>query len=209
MKSLTCIAVIALFATACHDKQELTAPPPPLRPEPEPLVKTDGNQQKDCEPTSEKEELKPISFDQRSIPEGTRLAEEAKAKLRMASSGEVDRTTREEYKTDAVLILKTALAADPYNVPATYALAGAYAGMGRAQCSLNLLTRLLQLRLHASKKAEVEAHLDKMLGRKQPLDPEFMEMRSNPNFRALIAKMCQGTNDPNCVYGGQRDNRER
>ena len=202
------LALVLLFA-ACHEKQELTAPPPPLRPEPEPVVKKTNSEQKACEPTNEKAELKPIAFDQRSIPEGTRLAEEAKAKLRLASSGEVDRRTREDYKTEAVIILKTALAADPYNVPATYALAAAYAGMGRAQCSLNLLTRLLQMRLHASKKPEVEAHLDRLLGRKQALDPEFMEMRGDDRFRTLIAKMCQGTNDPNCVYGGQKDNRER
>ncbi|HEY5933713.1 MAG TPA: hypothetical protein VIU61_03740 [Kofleriaceae bacterium] len=201
--------LLLLLFTACHEKQELTAPPPPLRPEPEPVVKKKDSDQKDCEPTNEKDELKPIAFDQRSIPEGTRLAEEAKAKLRLASSGEVDRRTREDTKTEAVIILKTALAADPYNVPATYALAAAYAGMGRTQCSLNLLTRLLQMRLHASKKAEVEAHLDRLLGRKQALDPEFMDMRDDPSFRGLIAKMCQGTNDPNCVYGGQKDNRER
>lgn len=206
---MTRLVFALLLFGACHEKQELTAPPPPLRPEPEPVVKKSGNDQKDCEPTTEKDELKPIAFDQRSIPEGTRLAEEAKAKLRLASSGEVDRRTREDYKTEAVIILKTALAADPYNVPATYALAAAYAGMGRSQCSLNLLTRLLQMRLHASKKAEVEAHLDRLLGRKQALDPEFMDMRDDPNFRGLIAKMCQGTNDPNCVYGGQKDNRER
>ena len=203
------LLLVALVLAACHEKQELTAPPPPMRPEPEPVVKKTGSDQKDCEPTSEKDELKPMPFDQRSIPEGTRLAEEAKAKLRLASSGEIDRRTREDYKTESVILLKTALAADPYNVPATYALAGAYAGMDRPQCSLNLLTRLLQMRLHASKKTEVDAHIDRLLGRKQALDPDFMEMRANEGFRKLIAKMCQGTNDPNCVYGGQKDNRER
>ena len=207
MRSFTRVALVALVLVGCGKKGELTAPPPPLRPEPEPIVKRDKNEQQDCEPTTEKDERKPISFDERSIPEGTRLAEEAKAKLRLASSGEVDRRTREDYKTEAVIILKTALAADPYNVPATYALRGTRAWGARSD--LNLLTRLLQLRLHGSKKVEVEAHLDKLLGRKQPLDPEFMEMRSDERFRTLIAKMCQGTNDPNCVYGGQRENRER
>jgi hypothetical protein len=34
-------------------------------------------------------------------------------------------------------------------------------------------------------------------------------MRRDKGFRELIAKMCEGTNDPNCVYGAQREGRER
>ena len=56
---------------------------------------------------------------------------------------------------------------------------------------------------------EVEAYIDKLLGRKQALDPDFFEMRRDKGFRELIAKMCEGTNDPNCVYGAQKDGRER
>ena len=103
----------------------------------------------------------------------------------------------------------TALNADPYNVRATYSLAAAYARIERRQCSLNLLNRLLQMRAHQSKRADVEAALDRLLGRKQPLDPDFADMRTDDRFRQLIMKMCEGTNDPNCVYGAQRDNRER
>jgi hypothetical protein len=29
-------------------------------------------------------------------------------------------------------------------------------------------------------------------------------MRRDSRFRELIAKMCDGTNDPNCVYGGEK-----
>ena len=65
------------------------------------------------------------------------------------------------------------------------------------------------MRPHPSKHAEVESAIDKLLGRKQALDPDFSQMRRDDRFRALIMKMCEGTNDPNCVYGAQRDNRER
>jgi hypothetical protein len=34
-------------------------------------------------------------------------------------------------------------------------------------------------------------------------------MRRDSRFRELIAKMCADTNDPNCVYGAQKANRER
>ena len=189
----------ALFSSACHEKQEVTAPPPPLRPEPEP--KPEVSTQRDCDATDPAAELKAISFDQRSIPEGMRLADQGYAKLNSAKSAEVDRLTREQYQTDAVVDFLTALAADPYNVRATYGLAAAYAVIGRKQCSINLLTRILQMRTHPSKKPDVEGAIDKLLGRRQPLDPDFSDMRRDSRFRELIAKMCEGTNDASCVYG--------
>lgn len=214
MKRLFCLFLLAssvtTSVTACHEKQELTAPPPPLRPEPDPVPVVKDVVQKDCEPVENNSgELKPIEFTERSIPEGAKLAEQAKGELRTAESAEVERATREQYISDSVEHFITALSADPYNVTATYNLAAAYARIGRKQCSINLLTRMLQMRPHASKHAEVEQHLDRLLGRKQVLDPDFSEMRKDARFRALIAKMCEGTNDANCVYGAQRENRER
>ena len=38
---------------------------------------------------------------------------------------------------------------------------------------------------------------------------DWVAAERSPEFRDLIKKMCDGTNDPNCVYGAQRDNRER
>lgn len=205
---MTRLLLIAfVLATGCRGKQEPTAPPPPLRPEAEPT--NDVAVAQDCEPTDPSMELKPLSFDERSIPEGQRLADQAYTMLAGANSAEVDRLTREQYQTDAVRDFLTALAADPYNVKATYGLAAAYAKMGRKQCSINLLTRMLQMRPHVSKKAEVESFIDRLLGRRQALDPDFAEMRRDRGFRELIAKMCEGTNDPNCVYGAQREGRER
>jgi hypothetical protein len=201
LKHLLFASLCLVGAAGCHEKQEVTAPPAPLRPEPEP--KPDSSVAKDCEPTDPSMELKPLGFDERSIPEGQRLADQAYATLNSANSAEVDRLTREQYQTDAVRDFLTALAADPYNVKATYGLAAAYAKIGRKQCSINFLTRMLQMRPHPSKKAEVESYIDKLLGRKQALDPDFAEMRRDRGFRELIAKMCDGTNDPNCVYGAQ------
>ncbi len=208
MRHLSQLALVALALAACSKKQEITAPPPPLRPEAEP-VQREKVVAKDCDPTEPEDELKPISFDERSIPESSKLAEQARTELKTAESAEIDKLTREAYITDAVEHLITSLAADPYNVTATYLLAAAYARIDRPQCSINLLTRLLQLRPHPSKRAEVEVQLDRLLGRRQPLDPDFASMRDDARFRTLIRKMCDGTNDANCVYGAQKTGRER
>lgn len=193
--------LIVIALAGCHEKEESTLPPPPLRPDPVP--KDNVAVAKDCEPTDPASEPKAMPFDERSIPEGMRLADQAYAKLSGANSAEVDRMTRENYQSDAVNDFITALAADPYNVKATYGLAAAYAKIGRKQCSINLLTRLLQMRPHYSKKVEVGKYIDKLLGRKTVLDPDFADMRRDNRFRELIAKMCADTNDPNCVYGAQ------
>jgi hypothetical protein len=206
MRMVKLVLGVVLVA-ACH-KQVMTPPPPPLRPEPEPKA-TETKAQKDCEPTDPSAELKALTFDERSIPEGMRLADKGYVELTASSSGEVDRPTREGDITDAVNDFLTALAADPYNVKATYGLAAAYARIGRKQCSINLLTRILQMRPHPSKHAEVEAQIDHLLGRHQALDADFADMRRDERFRLLIEKMCEGTNDANCVYGGQKENRER
>lgn len=206
--ALGVLASLTLFGVGCGGKQEMTPPPPPLRPEPE-GGPPKSLSQKDCEPTDVDSGIKPLSFDERSIPEGMRLAEQGRSELRTARSAEVARATAEDTMATAVRDFINALKADPYNIEATYSLAAAYATMGRYQCTINLLTRLLQMRTHPSKHAEVEAHIDHLLGRKQALDGDFADMRGESRFRALIQKMCEGTNDANCVYGGQRDNRER
>jgi hypothetical protein len=201
-------ALLVLLVVGCQPKQELTAPPPPLRPEPEPKA-AQAKAQKDCEPTDPQAELKPLTFDERSIPEGMRLADQGYSELNSSRSPEIDRVTRESQITEAVRDFITALAADPYNVKATYGLAAAYARIGRKQCSINLLTRILQMRPHYSKHAEVEVQINHLLGRGQVLDPDFADMRRDERFRTLISKMCEGTNDPNCVYGAQKEGRER
>jgi len=205
------VSVVSLSAAlaGCPKKQELTAPPPPMRPEPDPPPPKAAPVAKDCEPTQPGSELKPISFTERSIPEGSKLASQALGELKTAESAEIERSTREQYITDAVENFITALRADPYNVSATYNLAAAYARIGRKQCAINLLTRLLQMRPHPSKAEDVEHHLDRLLGRKQALDPDFSDMRGDERFRTLISKMCEGTNDANCVYGAQPKNRDR
>src|SRR4051812_36337188 len=101
MRRALLVAFAVMSAWGCHGKQELTAPPPPLRPDPEPPPPT-VKEQKDCEPTDPQAELKPLTFDERSIPEGMRLADEGYASLNSSRSAEIDKLTREQQITDAV-----------------------------------------------------------------------------------------------------------
>ena len=196
-------ASIVLFVTlaGCAKKQELTLPPPPLRPNPV-AVAAPKEQGKDCEKTDPSHELKALEFGQRSITEASKLADEGHRSLKASETAEIDRPTREADITDAVRSFITALAADPYNVAATYDLAAAYARIQRNQCAMNMLERVIQMRTHPSKKADVDAVLDRLLGRKNtPLDGNFANLRLDERFRLMISKICEDQNDANCVYG--------
>ncbi len=197
-------ASLLLVLLASCGGGKLTPPPAPLRPVAKPVDKPPpvAARPADCDPTDPAEKEPSKSFAQRSIPEAERLAREGDEFLKQAQTDGIDRATREALIEDAVKGLITALLADPYNVLATYKLAAAYARIDRKQCSINLLERLLNMRDHESRKAQVEARLDQLLGRnRQPLDPDFSDMRGDRRFRDLIARMCEGSADPACVFG--------
>jgi hypothetical protein len=181
----------------------LNPPPPPLRPKPVDIDKPRGSiARDDCEPADTADEDPAKTFGQRSIPEAEKLAQAGVSKLKAAGTKEVDRQTREQLITESVDDFNTALLADPYNVTATYHLAAAYGRVGRVQCSINLLKRLLLMRDHASRKDAVADKLDSLLGRnRQPLDPDFNDMRGDVRFRSLIERMCERDKDKECVLG--------
>lgn len=200
---LAVCVVGALTVTACGGAEEIAPPPPPLRPKPVEVAKARHAQAKDdCEVTDPADEDPAKAFGQRSIPEAEKLAQQGVANLKAASTKEVDPQTRESLVTDAVQLFITALLADPYNVTSTYYLAAAYGRIGRVQCSINLLKRLLQMRDHASRKEDVAEKLDMLLGRnRQALDPDFNDMRNDVRFRTMIERMCEHEKDKDCVLG--------
>jgi hypothetical protein len=193
--------VLVAVVPACGGSQKAPPPPPPLRPAPivQPAAAAAAA---DCEPTDPTRNLPAKIFQQRSIDEAKKLAAASLSKLQAAAAPDLERSAREQLLREAVDGFITALLADPYTVNATYNHAAGYARVGRRQCAINLLTRLIQMRDHHSRKDEVEAKLDRLLGRKKTaLDPDFHDMRDDQRFRALIAKMCEGSSDSACVFG--------
>ena len=193
-------AIVLVLLVACNAKQVITAAPPPLRPEPEPTA-AKPTAAKDCDPIEESKAPPAWQFGQRSINEAGHMADDGVAMLADGTNSANPTKTREDAMSRAVTQLIGALAADPYNVKASYALASAYARIQRPQCAINLLTRLIQMRSHRSKQGEVEAALDHLLGRKQALDPAFAELHTDARFRKLITTMCAESSDPSCTGG--------
>jgi hypothetical protein len=195
-------ALSVLVLAACG-AGSMSPPPPPLRPKPVDVDKPRNTTARDdCEPADTADEDPAKTFGQRSIPEAEKLAQSGLAKLKAGGGKDVEPQTREQLITESVDDFITALLADPYNVTATYHLAAAYGRMGRVQCSINMLKRLLLMRDHASRKDAVADKLDLLLGRnRHALDPDFADMRGDVRFRSLIERMCERDKDKECVLG--------
>ena len=201
MNRIASVALVSLGGALGCNGGAGAAAPPPLRPaSPEDLAKkTSKDARHDCDPIDPSAEQPARTWQQRSVADGERLARQAVGKLTAAESSSLDASARQSLIGEAVNDFITALLADPYNVSATYNLAAAYARIDRKQCSLNLLSRLLEMRNHASRKDEVAAKFDRLLGRnRQPLDPDFNEMRGDARFRELLASVCDSSTDAGC-----------
>jgi tetratricopeptide (TPR) repeat protein len=188
--------VMALFAmvlatSACNKRGPVLPAPEPRRPK-EVKVET-RDAPKDCQVVDIKTLPSAVPYTERSITEAKNLAAEGFDMLQRADDRQKPKLEREGLLTDAVERLITALRADPYNVHATYNLAAAYARIDRPQCAVNLLERLVELRKLPSQKDEVEAKLDRLLGRgryKRKMDPDFRRMRDQTGFREVVKKFC-------------------
>jgi hypothetical protein len=198
--SILMAAVVAVCA--CSKKGPVTPAPEPRRPK-EVKVQKDDSAPADCRPTDPRALPPSVSYKERSTIEAKNLAEQGFTLLQQAEDSKVPRIERENMVTEAVDLFITSLAADPYNVHATYNLAAAYARIGRSQCAVNLLERLVELRAHRSQKDEVEAKLDRLLGRgkyRRKMDPDFRRLRDMEIFRAVIKKFCPSLSSDSPLY---------
>jgi hypothetical protein len=187
---------VAVLVSACGGPPK--EPPPPLRPKELRTEKVERSQRTDCDPIDPYDGLPAMKFDERSIEEAENLANQGFNLLKQSQARGLEREETERMIDQSVSRFITALLADPYNVHATYHLAAAYARIGRAQCAVNLIGRLLPLRGLRSQKARVEEKLDRLLGRddfKGRLDPDFFDLRDDKRFRALIKRFEPGAEE--------------
>jgi len=184
---------VAIFAPACGGPPKL--PSPPLRPKELRTQRVERSQRTDCDPIDPYDGLPAMKFDERSIEEAENLANQGFNLLKQSQARGIEQEQKEYAIDQAVNRFITALLADPYNVHATYHLAAAYARIGRAQCSVNLIGRLLPLRGLRSQRDRVEEKLDRLLGRddfRGRLDPAFFDLRDDKRFRDLIKRFDPG-----------------
>jgi hypothetical protein len=187
----TVLGASLLWLGACGPKGPVPEAPAPRRPKEVAGKRDTAGIPDDCKPTDPSTLPPPVAYRERSIIEAKNLAEEGFDKLHRAEDPKLPRQEQEQLVDDAVDTLITALLADPYNVHATYNLAAAYARIGRGQCSVNLLDRMVALHRLPSHHDEVEEKLDRLLGRgkfRNDLDPDFHELRDQEMFREVIKK---------------------
>lgn len=180
-----CLAAVALGGCGGG---AIKAAPPPLRPEPRAVQAQPVQERSDCDAVLPSDGPAALTYAERSVEEAENLANQGSDLLQQSAPAE-DQAQNERLLEQAVHRFITALLADPYNVNATYNLAAAYARIGRAQCAVNLLARLVPMRDLPSLAPRVEEKLDRLLGRKDykgRLDPDFFDLRDDPRFRELV-----------------------
>lgn len=187
------VLLVALGASACASRGQVTEAPPPHRPPEAPVEEVARDDEPDdCQPLDPASQPPALIYRERSVVEAKNLADQGFEMLRRSEGGKLPRPEREDLVTEAVDRFITALKADPYNVHATYNLSAAYARIGRAQCSVNFLERLALLYKLPSFRAEIDDKLDRLLGRgryRNNMDPDFHDLRDRDIFREAIRKL--------------------
>lgn len=116
------------------------------------------------------------------------MADEGHLELMESFMPEHNPREREDLLRQAAKDLNVALAADPYNVAATYDLAALYGRVGAAQCRVNLVVRIAELDRLPSQHDAAAQRLDRILGRnKQVASPDFDGLPAS-----IVASLSQG-----------------
>ncbi len=166
---------------------------PPWRPKPKkagPVVAEVVEEPPDCpkqDPTKGPD-YKPyrdrvLELGQNLADQGLKLLHESEERARPVH----DRNARLQQAVEKFI---DALAADPYNIRATYNLAAAYARIGRRQCVLNLLSRMVEMSTFPSQKEAISDATDRLFGRGKKWqgkpDPDFEDLRSDQEFLDIV-----------------------
>ncbi len=187
MKLVVCLA---LLATACGPPKGFVAADDPMRPPPTPAPA--ATEPADCPPQEPDQGLPAKIYADRIIALGDSLARQGLQLLLQSEERSRGAADNQAKLAAAVAKFNEALHADPYNVPATYNLAAAYARIGRKQCALNLLARLVEMAAFPSQKEDIDASADRLLGRRRwqgKPDPDFEDLRTDQRFLDLAKNL--------------------
>jgi hypothetical protein len=209
MRHLTRFVVVVVFvlglglaATSCATAK---VPPPgdPLRPPAQKLqavVSQDHvtvvsgpleQAQDDCDAMSPDQGPPPKPVSGKDSKEAERIASEGLHNLIAAEKQD------KPYSEVTVLIEQSvgqfhqSLALDPQNVKATYNLSAAYARIGRNQCAVNLVARLVAMNKLGERKKDVGDAFDRIWGSgtgrwKGKPDPDFEHLRTDKRLTDLV-----------------------
>jgi hypothetical protein len=196
MRSALAIALGAILLAACGPGAGPFPAGAPWRPKPKkvkPSIAEAVAEPPDCakQEPDKGPDFKPyrdrvIDLGQNLADQGLKLLHESEEKARPVN----DRNNKLQSAVDKFL---EALAADPYNIRATYNLAAAYARIGRRQCSLNLLARMAEMHSFPSQKDALTEVTDRLFGRGKKWqgrpDPDFEDLRSDQAFLNIVKEL--------------------
>ena len=188
MAGKTLVLAFVMGAAACGGPSYQAAKDP-ARPKAQPVkmeIAEAVEEPTDCAAIEPDKGPPPKVYGDRVIELGDNLAKQGLDLLLQSEERSRGVADNQAKLTQAVDKFHEALAADPYNVKATYNLAAAYARIGRKQCALNLLARLVEMAAFPSQKEAIADQGDRLLGRGKKWqgrpDPDFEDMRTDQRF---------------------------
>jgi len=202
MRRVVSIIVAAVWVAACGGSAKQAPLGDPLRPQAQKLpavvsqdkvaVVTGPMEQApdDCDAVTPDQGPPPKNVSKKDAQESEKIASEGLHNLIAAEKQDKPYNEVTALIEQSVGQFLQALSMDPQNVKATYNLAAAYARIGRNQCSLNLIHRLVAMNKLGERKKECVDAFDRIWGSggrwKGKPDPDFDHLRNDKRLTDLV-----------------------
>jgi hypothetical protein len=144
----------------------------------------------DCDAVTPDQGPPPKSVSKKDVAEAEKVASEGLHNLIAAEKQDKAYNEVATLIEQSVQQFLSALALDPLNVKATYNLSAAYARIGRNQCALNLIARLVAMHKVGERKRDCQDAFDRVYGSggkwKDKPDPDFQYLRNDKRLTSLL-----------------------
>jgi hypothetical protein len=144
----------------------------------------------DCDPMAPDQGPPPKSVSKKDAGEAQKIATEGLHNLVAAEKQDKPASEVASLIEQSVQQFLQALSIDPLNVRATYNLSAAYARIGRTQCAVNLVARLVAMSKLGIRKSECGDAFDRIWGSggkwKGNPDPDFQYLRTDKRLTDLV-----------------------